>query len=631
MAKMSCFPTLFAGRRKKHGNVADAKKVSGNDCPKVKPVEFINTPVAAGVGECGEKVAPHDVKVAAADDDTVPVAARKGGDLFGDKASVKGDDLSDFEFDFHAGKKRMSLGSDGDGAEKGDAGTAPGAAVDAGDAVVDASPKLKRSCSNIETKRPGPRDAPEMPARSRSYGDLRDLHGGLALETRTPRDEPEASPASFKTSRTADRVMLKKRSSSQVLPSRSRKLWWRLFLWSHRNLHRPWSARPAAGSSHNRHGGYTSDTFEEGPATAANRKNKKVMVDDSPPPQIPNQWVSFSAENSLVDRVSSWVSSIENESFRITEDEFEDDRSDEIEDGDEHGECAARPRPLELGESSSGKGHGKSKRCTAADEVVQANSIVQSLNAFSSVAHISGMGLKVVPMIAPFSSLRAVNLSSNFIVHISPGSLPKGLHSLDLSRNKIPTIEGLRELTKLRVLNLSYNRISRIGHGLSNCTAIRELYLTGNKISDVEGLHRLLKLAVLDLGFNKITTAKALGQVVANYHSLLALNLVGNPVQANVGDDALRRAVTGLLPNLAYLNKQPVKPQRSTREVATDSVARAALGGGGSGGGRSQRRRASRRLAQSPSSSSSVRGGGGDGSVRSRSKGRHHGSCSTRK
>ena len=135
--------------------------------------------------------------------------------------------------------------------------------------------------------------------------------------------------------------------------------------------------------------------------------------------------------------------------------------------------------------------------------------------------------------------------------------------------------------------------------GLSNCTAIRELYLAGNKISDVEGLHRLLKLAVLDLSFNKITTAKALGQLVANYHSLLALNLVGNPVQANVGDDALRRAVTGLLPSLAYLNKQPVKPQRSAREAATDSVARAALGGSGSGS-RSLQKRASRARGGSP-------------------------------
>ncbi|TVU30855.1 hypothetical protein EJB05_22501 [Eragrostis curvula] len=547
--------------------------------------------------------------VAAANYDAAPVADCKGGDQLGEKekaSSAKEDDMSsDFEFEFHAAKK--SVGSD-------DAGAAPDQGDTAAEAT-EASAKLKRSCSNIETKRPGPREATATPPRSRSYGDLRDLLPiGLAMET-TPRGAPDASPASVKTSRTADRVMLKKRSSSQVLPSRSRKLWWRLFLWSHRNLHRPRSARPAAACSPGRHGGYTSDTHADGPnAAAADRKDKKVMVDGSPPPAVPNQWVAFSAENSLLDRVSAWVSSIENEPFRIAED-------DDMDDGDEFegGECAARPRALELGEPSSGKGHGKSKRCAAADEVVQANSVVQSLNAFSSVAHISGMGLKVMPMIAPFSSLRAVNLSSNFIVHISPGSLPKGLHSLDLSRNKIATIEGLRELTKLRVLNLSYNRISRIGHGLSNCTAIRELYLAGNKISDVEGLHRLLKLAVLDLSFNKITTAKALGQLVANYHSLQALNLVGNPVQANVGDDALRRAVTGLLPSLAYLNKQPVKPQRSAREVATDSVARAALGGGG--GGRSQRRRASRRLGS----------GSGDGSARSRSKSRHHGSGSTRK
>lgn len=36
---------------------------------------------------------------------------------------------------------------------------------------------------------------------------------------------------------------------------------------------------------------------------------------------------------------------------------------------------------------------------------------------------------------------------------------------LNLSKNNISTIEGLRELTRLRVLDLSYNRIFRIGHG----------------------------------------------------------------------------------------------------------------------------------------------------------------------
>lgn len=589
MAKMSCFPTLLAGRKKKTRKIADANKDSGNECPKVKPVEVVDTKTAAGGGEFEKKLAPRD-DMAADEDTATAVVALKGSDQFAAKASVKGGDLSDFDFDFHTPKPNKSGGSD---ADRGDT-----------DAAAEPSPKLKRSCSNIETKRPGLRDAPEMPARSRSYGDLGNLISGLDLDTTaTPHGAPEASPASVKTSRTADRVMLKKRSSSQVLPSRSRKLWWRLFLWSHRNLHRPRSVRPAEACSPGRHGGYTSDTLEEGPASdrKKKKKKKKVMVDDSPPPSVPNQWVAFCAENSIHDRVSAWMSSIENEPpLHISEEDDNYDGGDDVEED----EGVARPRALELGESSSGKHHGKSKRCAAADEVVQANAIVQSLNAFSSVAHISGMGLKVVPMIAPFSSLRAVNLSSNFIVHISLGSLPKGLHSLDLSRNKIANIEGLRELTKLRVLNLSYNRISRIGHGLSNCTAIRELYLAGNKISDVEGLHRLLKLAVLDLSFNKITTAKALGQLVANYHSLLALNLLGNPVQANVGDDALRRSVTGLLPSLAYLNKQPVKPQR---EVATDSVARAALGGSG---GRSLRKRTSRRLTQSPRSSSLTRGRG---------------------
>ncbi|KAF7061907.1 hypothetical protein CFC21_068559 [Triticum aestivum] len=612
MAKMSCFSILLTGRRQKRV-VGDADKGGGTESDRatVKPVavECTDAPpavAAAMVEKCGDKIVA----------DVVIVVAHKGAS---EVSPARSDSLSDdIDFEFHPQHK--SVGFDVQGPEKHATGTVPDArpvAASAGEEAatavveeaaaaeveVDPSAKLKRSCSNMETKRPGPRDSPGTRVRSRSYGDL---PGDLLVVT-TPRRAHEASPnASVKTSRTADGVMLKRRSSSQVLPSRSRKLWWRLFLWSHRNLHRPWSARPSdAGTPR---GGYTSDTLEE----PADRKKKKAMVDESPAqPPSQNQWVAFCADHSLSDRVSDWVSSIDNSGcLRIAEEE--DDGGDQSMDLTD--DRVARPRPMEAGETSGKGGHGKlAKPCAAADDVAQANSIVQSLNGFSSVAHISGMGLKVVPMIAPFSNLRAVNLSGNFIVHISPGSLPKGLHTLDLSRNKIANVEGLRELTKLRVLNLSYNRISRIGHGLSNCTAMRELYLAGNKIGDVEGLHRLLRLAALDLGFNRLTTAKALGQLVANYHSLLALNLVGNPVQANVGDDALRKAVTDLLPQLAYLNKQPLKP----REAATDSVARAALGTGG------RRRGAPRRLSQSPGSSSSS-------SSRSRSKGRqHHGSSMT--
>lgn len=181
-------------------------------------------------------------------------------------------------------------------------------------------------------------------------------------------------------------------------------------------------------------------------------------------------------------------------------------------------------------------------------------------------------------------------------MRITAGALPRGLHALNLSRNKISTIEGLRELTRLRVLDLSYNRILRIGHGktnsglhlkflihrtsyrnnmlmpllltsnlflickgLASCPSLKELYLAGNKISEVEGLHRLLKLSILDLRFNKISTAKCLGQLAANYNSLQAINLDGNPAQKNVGDEQMKKYLQGLLPHLVYYNRQPIK------------------------------------------------------------------------
>ncbi|CAK7349984.1 unnamed protein product [Dovyalis caffra] len=188
-----------------------------------------------------------------------------------------------------------------------------------------------------------------------------------------------------------------------------------------------------------------------------------------------------------------------------------------------------------------------------------AKKYVSSLSISATTAHLSNHGLAVIPFLSVFGSLRVLNLSGNSIVRITAGALPRGLHMLNLSRNNISTIEGLRELTRLRVLDLSYNRIFRIGHGLASCSSLKELYLAGNKISEVEGLHRLLKLTVLDLCFNKISTAKCLGQLAANYSSLQAISLEGNPAQKNVGDEQLKKYLQGLLPHLFYFNRQSIK------------------------------------------------------------------------
>ncbi|XLT08724.1 hypothetical protein HN51_054517 [Arachis hypogaea] len=64
----------------------------------------------------------------------------------------------------------------------------------------------------------------------------------------------------------ANRVMLRRHSSSQVLPSGSKRLWWKMLLWSHRNIHRHISSKstqvnPGVAVTHNPYG-YSSDTLE---------------------------------------------------------------------------------------------------------------------------------------------------------------------------------------------------------------------------------------------------------------------------------------------------------------------------------------------------------------------------------
>jgi transcription elongation factor len=158
----------------------------------------------------------------------------------------------------------------------------------------------------------------------------------------------------------------------------------------------PTDADDDARRSHQRHDGYTSDTV-------GSKKSSKEIVspaEDEPARVIPSQWVAFSAEaSSSLDRVSAWVSS----------------SLIHAEDGDDDG-------IVEVGESSgTTKWHAQAvparRRSSPANEaaVQAASSVVQTLNAFSTVAHVSGMGLKVVPVISAFSSLRAVNLSGNLI------------------------------------------------------------------------------------------------------------------------------------------------------------------------------------------------------------------------
>ncbi|XVE95288.1 hypothetical protein REPUB_Repub02eG0083400 [Reevesia pubescens] len=672
MTKFNCFSLLTVKKKKDKGDDASSKAVEQNKGVRtlqikleqpVQPFESgelksttFTVPVPVGFQEdslCNVKVISHESPVACEPAEI----AYEGEDEHEENASIKRE-FSDLdlqahmansgeeEFDFRTKRVASSDSFEIEAkeefmhqAEKDveqitnmiQSGHVSDPGI--GKAEFWASPKLKRSCSNLETRDVLRKVADQLPpSKSQSFEELHELCA------RVRDDFNPSSPASVMTHCSADRVMLKKHSSSQVLPSRSRRLWWKLFLWSHRNLHKDWRTKPQplpVTAILNQQGGYSSDTIEphramilskmESPGSFTGKSLNKDFIgncDDNQSwngfhngvsglwPQ--NQWVAFPDPLSSFTRVDEWVRDLETQIAQPA-----DDVNGE--------EGITFPPSPDTGKSPARNAVLLTRRSdiNLSEEILHANSVIQTLNSSSTVAHISGIGLKAIPIISGFSSLRSVNLSNNFIAHITPGSLPKSLHMLNLSRNKISTIEGLRELTRLRVVDLSYNRIARIGHGLSNCTLIKELYLAGNKISDVEGLHRLLKLTVLDLSFSKITTTKALGQLVANYNSLQALNLLGNTVQSNISDDQLRKAVCSLLPKLTYLNKQPIKPQRA-REVLTDSVAKAALGSGSW----SSRRKVAKRASQGASSSSSVHrssvGIGQKNKNKSKSRSRHH-------
>lgn len=359
--------------------------------------------------------------------------AYEGEDEHEENSSVKRN-IFDFDLPFHEGfsssERRMAL-------DEPDLNEMKSSEIDLiqsghvsdpgfGKAEIWASPMLKRSCSNLETRQVLRKIADHLPpSKSQSFEELQ----GLA----PMEDMNHGSPASVLSHFSADKVMLKKHSSSQILPSRSRRLWWKLFLWSHRNLHQQRRIKPVNSplAVMNQQGGYSSDTIEPSRSfkfkmtesslsrsSAAAALKGKMVIDNvglrSGSGLWPhNQWVAFAAESSssnspLISRVDEWVNDL---SFS-PESPYGDDHGVN---SDEGGVITFPPSPKTARSPSNKSNWARHFDPKLPEEVLHANSIVQSLNSSSTVAHICGIGLKVMPSISHFSSLKSVNLSSNSI------------------------------------------------------------------------------------------------------------------------------------------------------------------------------------------------------------------------
>lgn len=123
------------------------------------------------------------------------------------------------------------------------------------------------------------------------------------------------------------------------------------------------------------------------------------------------------------------------------------------------------------------------------------------------------------------SMLTLANMCQNRIAFIRDLSDHPFLECLLLKRNLIPCITGLQSLKYLRVLDISYNRLTVI-EGLDHLN-IEELNVDGNNIQVLNGLSLLPRLSTFNAAHNLITDLSPL----ADCKSLLQLNLQHNRIE----------------------------------------------------------------------------------------------------
>lgn len=132
-------------------------------------------------------------------------------------------------------------------------------------------------------------------------------------------------------------------------------------------------------------------------------------------------------------------------------------------------------------------------------------------------------------------SVEEVDLYDNRIKHISSHINEKTrLQRLDLSFNKIRTIQNLGQLVELEELFFVQNKIEEI-KGLENLVNVKNLELGGNRVAKIENLDTLVNLTELWLGKNRITKFENLDSLV----NLKILSIQSNRITKLQGLDSL--------------------------------------------------------------------------------------------
>jgi len=120
------------------------------------------------------------------------------------------------------------------------------------------------------------------------------------------------------------------------------------------------------------------------------------------------------------------------------------------------------------------------------------------------------------------------------------------LHTLNLSQNRLRTLEGLEGLVNLKNLDISRNLITNI----DDCSVLKELPA----------------LTSLDAHNNQISNDSAIVPFFSDFPKLELLTMNGNPAIRNISN--YRRVMIVAMPTLCYLDDRPINPiDRSLAEA----------------------------------------------------------------
>ncbi|EKF32827.1 hypothetical protein MOQ_003317 [Trypanosoma cruzi marinkellei] len=168
------------------------------------------------------------------------------------------------------------------------------------------------------------------------------------------------------------------------------------------------------------------------------------------------------------------------------------------------------------------------------------------------------------------TALTRLNVSYNKIARI--GFLPVTITELDLSHNSLPSLEGIGSLPHLRDLNVSYNCLKNL-MGLSRSQPLQVLRAGGNRIVSTIGLESMAQLRLLSLDHNLIDNANEL-HFLSSTTCLEMLSLRENPV-ANM--NGYRTLVARLQLSVLSLDGVPLLRAETTCPSAPKEVPKLTL------------------------------------------------------